>query len=140
MLSRAKHLAFSGCYEDEILRLRLRMTLRHSLDAREDEEGGLNGLNCWNVLNRCINSNSARGLRSIWLVHQRLLDRGVYLRGHGVANLFGDVAHDTQCAADQGEGFDDLPRIPHVQRDGGDDVHRDQSFSPLSKAVLCKTL
>jgi len=31
MLSEAKHLAFSRCYEDEILRLRLRMTLRHSL-------------------------------------------------------------------------------------------------------------
>jgi len=26
MLSRAKHLAFLRCYEDEILRLRLRMT------------------------------------------------------------------------------------------------------------------
>jgi hypothetical protein len=31
MLSGAKHLAFSRCFEDEILRLRLRMTLRHSL-------------------------------------------------------------------------------------------------------------
>ena len=31
MLSGAKHLAFSATYEDEILRLRLRMTLRHSL-------------------------------------------------------------------------------------------------------------
>jgi hypothetical protein len=32
MLSKAKHLAFSGCYEDEVLRLRLiRMTLRQSL-------------------------------------------------------------------------------------------------------------
>jgi hypothetical protein len=30
MLSKAKHLAFSGCYKVEILRLRLRMTLRHS--------------------------------------------------------------------------------------------------------------
>jgi hypothetical protein len=34
MLSKAKHLVFSRCHEDEILRLRLRMTLRHSL-ARE---------------------------------------------------------------------------------------------------------
>jgi hypothetical protein len=31
MLSKAKHLAFSGGCEVEILRLRLRMTLRHSL-------------------------------------------------------------------------------------------------------------
>jgi hypothetical protein len=31
MLSKAKHLAFSGCYKVEILRLRLRMTLRDSL-------------------------------------------------------------------------------------------------------------
>jgi hypothetical protein len=31
MLSEAKHLVFSTCYEDEILRLRLRMTLGHSL-------------------------------------------------------------------------------------------------------------
>ena len=31
MLSNAKHLAFSSCYEVEILRLRLRMTLQHSL-------------------------------------------------------------------------------------------------------------
>jgi hypothetical protein len=31
MLSKAKHLAFSSHYEVEILRLRLRMTLRHSL-------------------------------------------------------------------------------------------------------------
>jgi hypothetical protein len=30
MLSKAKHLAFSAGYEVEILRLRLRMTLRHS--------------------------------------------------------------------------------------------------------------
>jgi hypothetical protein len=29
-MSKAKHLAFSGGYEVEILRLRLRMTLRHS--------------------------------------------------------------------------------------------------------------
>ena len=34
MLSAAKHLEFSSSHEDEILRLRLRMTLRHSLDAR----------------------------------------------------------------------------------------------------------
>ena len=38
-------------------------------------------------------------------LHPRLLDRGVYLRRYGVANLFGDVAHDAQCAAYQGEGF-----------------------------------
>jgi hypothetical protein len=38
LMSGAKHLAFSRCYEDEILRLRLRMTLRHSLFAGE---GGL---------------------------------------------------------------------------------------------------
>jgi hypothetical protein len=31
MLSKAKHLAFSSGYKGEILRLRLRMTLRHSL-------------------------------------------------------------------------------------------------------------
>jgi hypothetical protein len=35
MLSGAKHLAFSNGYEDEILRLRLRMTLRHGLKAGE---------------------------------------------------------------------------------------------------------
>jgi hypothetical protein len=34
MLSRVKHLGFSSCYEAEILRLRLRMTLRYSLVAR----------------------------------------------------------------------------------------------------------
>ncbi len=33
MLSKAKHLAFSACYNVEILRLCLRMTLRHSLSA-----------------------------------------------------------------------------------------------------------
>jgi len=37
MLSNAKHLAFSASNEDEILRLRLRMTLRHSIVAEEDE-------------------------------------------------------------------------------------------------------
>jgi hypothetical protein len=37
MLSRAKHLAFSGGYEVEILRLRLRMTLWYSLDAGEEQ-------------------------------------------------------------------------------------------------------
>ena len=31
MLSRAKHRAFSGCYKVEILRLCLRMTLRHAV-------------------------------------------------------------------------------------------------------------
>ena len=31
MLSNAKHLAFSGCCGGEILRLRLRMTVSHSL-------------------------------------------------------------------------------------------------------------
>jgi hypothetical protein len=31
MLSEAKHLVFSSCYKVEILRLRLRMTIRHSL-------------------------------------------------------------------------------------------------------------
>jgi len=35
MLSKAKHLAFSSYYEDEILRLRLRMTLRHSLSEQK---------------------------------------------------------------------------------------------------------
>jgi hypothetical protein len=33
MLSEAKHLAFSSCHEDEILRLRLRMTLHHSVSS-----------------------------------------------------------------------------------------------------------
>jgi hypothetical protein len=37
MLSKAKHLAFSGGYEVEILRLRLRMTLRHSLSRGRNE-------------------------------------------------------------------------------------------------------
>jgi len=35
MLSNAKHLAFSGSYEAEILRLRLRMTSQYSLFAGE---------------------------------------------------------------------------------------------------------
>ena len=34
MLSKAKHLAFLSGYEVEILRLRLRMTLRHSLTKK----------------------------------------------------------------------------------------------------------
>ncbi len=33
----AKHLAFSRAYEDEILRLRLRMTLRYSLFYSENQ-------------------------------------------------------------------------------------------------------
>jgi hypothetical protein len=40
MLSKAKHLSFSGGYEDEILRLRLRMTLRHSLLGERVEMRG----------------------------------------------------------------------------------------------------
>ena len=42
MLNEVKHLAFTGCHEVEILRFRLRMTLRHSLDAEEDQGRGLN--------------------------------------------------------------------------------------------------
>jgi hypothetical protein len=38
MLSGVKHLTFSRCYEDEILRLRPRMTLRHSLSRGEESE------------------------------------------------------------------------------------------------------
>jgi hypothetical protein len=38
MLSRAKHLAFSGFCKVEILRLRLRMTLRHSLQGERNLE------------------------------------------------------------------------------------------------------
>jgi hypothetical protein len=49
MPSRAKHLAFSGGCEVEILRLRLRMTLRHSLRRRGNEER-LNGLNDLNLI------------------------------------------------------------------------------------------
>lgn len=45
MLSNAKHLAFSSGYEVEILRLRLRMTLRHSLLAG-DEGGGISCRAC----------------------------------------------------------------------------------------------
>ena len=37
-INSAKHLVFSRCYEDEILRLRLRMTLQHSL-SREGKKG-----------------------------------------------------------------------------------------------------
>jgi len=33
MLSKAKHLVFSSCYEEEILHLRLRMTLKGRLAA-----------------------------------------------------------------------------------------------------------
>jgi len=51
MLSGAKHLAFSGCCEGEILRLRLRMTLRHSRYAEEihelSEQMGLDGKVKW---------------------------------------------------------------------------------------------
>jgi hypothetical protein len=32
MLSEAKHLTFSGCYKDEILRLRLRMTAQSQIE------------------------------------------------------------------------------------------------------------
>src|SRR5262245_42347758 len=39
MLSKATHLALSSCHKAEILRLRLRMTLRHSLVAGERREG-----------------------------------------------------------------------------------------------------
>jgi hypothetical protein len=39
MLSNAKHLAFSGGYEVEILRLRLRMTLSHNLAGKGLDEG-----------------------------------------------------------------------------------------------------
>lgn len=35
MLNKAKRLASSSCYEDAILRLRLKMTLRHSLCERK---------------------------------------------------------------------------------------------------------
>jgi hypothetical protein len=38
MLSKAKHLALSGYYKVEILRLRLRMTLRHSLSGTEEKK------------------------------------------------------------------------------------------------------
>jgi hypothetical protein len=38
MLNEVKHLVFSGCYEVEILRLRLRMPLGQSRRG-EDEEG-----------------------------------------------------------------------------------------------------
>ncbi|GEM_PF-3300798 len=44
MLSKAKHLAFSGRYKVEILRLRLRMTLRHSLARGRMKEGELQTL------------------------------------------------------------------------------------------------
>ena len=47
MLSGAKHLAFSRCDEDEILRLRLRMTLRHSI-----LDGGGQGWGCVREFNR----------------------------------------------------------------------------------------
>jgi len=36
MLSRAKHRAFFGCYKVEILRLCLRMTLRHAVSKVEE--------------------------------------------------------------------------------------------------------
>jgi hypothetical protein len=49
MLSGAKHLAFSRWYEDEILRLRLRMTLRHSLDVEKSD-----GLKILNHLNSAM--------------------------------------------------------------------------------------
>jgi hypothetical protein len=48
MLSTAKHLAFSACYKVEILRLRLRMTLRNNLDAGKETGAGWND---WNELN-----------------------------------------------------------------------------------------
>jgi hypothetical protein len=38
MLSKAKHLALSGYYKVEILRLRLRMTLRHSLSGTGEKK------------------------------------------------------------------------------------------------------
>jgi hypothetical protein len=39
-INSAKHLAFSRWFEDEILRLPLRMTLRHGLCMGEDVGGG----------------------------------------------------------------------------------------------------
>jgi len=46
MLSKAKHLALSACDQFEILRLRLRMTVRHSLRAekRKNESGNQLGI------------------------------------------------------------------------------------------------
>jgi hypothetical protein len=44
MLSGAKHLVFSVTCEDEILRLRLRMTLGHSLRNEGDIRGGLSSI------------------------------------------------------------------------------------------------
>jgi len=63
MLSKAKHLAFSRCYEVEILRLRLRMTMRHSLDAGEDEERGIERLELLERLGR--KSNQDQTLRNL---------------------------------------------------------------------------
>ena len=46
-INSAKHLAFfSSCYEDEILRLRLRMTLRHSLSGR--------GIHCGSFVHQAL--------------------------------------------------------------------------------------
>ncbi len=45
MQSKAKHLVFSTSYEDEIPRLRLGMTLRHSLVAGEEAGGRWNDWN-----------------------------------------------------------------------------------------------
>jgi hypothetical protein len=39
-INSAKHLGFSSCYEAEILRLRLKMTLRHSRVAGEERQRG----------------------------------------------------------------------------------------------------
>jgi len=56
MLSGAKHLAFSRCYEDEILRLRRRMTLRYNLDAAKSD-----GLKILNHLNEPMSEAKSFG-------------------------------------------------------------------------------
>src|SRR5215467_4855124 len=57
ILSKAKDLVFSATYEDEIFRLRLRMTVATlSHYAGEERGGGPKRLNCLNILNdwNCI--------------------------------------------------------------------------------------
>jgi hypothetical protein len=55
ILNEVKNLMHSIRYRTQILRLSLRMTLRHSLDAGEGTGGELNGAKRLNYLN-CLNS------------------------------------------------------------------------------------
>jgi hypothetical protein len=59
MLNEVKHLAFSGCYEVEILRLRLRMTLGPSF-IQGEERGGARAKATGGMLSQDSNEDRLR--------------------------------------------------------------------------------